>query len=211
MGVSSDDEHHYCSSYVHTSTQVRIPNSNGDSVVGAYSNFVALQWPISVQWASSDLGDFTPSGAPTLVELSSSISSNTNTPPSEHTTQTSSDVVPGPQGHSGSHAAGHDTHKELSTGAQAGIGVGVAIVGLALIAFGIWWLLRRRRQIAPAPNEKAAQREIHDASYKVPKSGSWDERSGSGLYQQMSSPSELDGHRDGVYEVEAHSTTNGYH
>jgi hypothetical protein len=33
----------------------------------------------------------------------------------------------------------------LSTGAQAGIGAGVGVVGLALIALGIFFLLRRRR------------------------------------------------------------------
>lgn len=91
--------------------------------------------PVIVTWASSDLPKFTPSSAPLI-------------PPGGSLPQTDSAILadgsakPVSPLSSGSAVPSNS----LSTGAKAGIGVGVAVGAIAVIAALVWFLLRRRRR-----------------------------------------------------------------
>ena len=153
MGYSwdTDNNRDYCSTYVATSTLV---HSGTYTTPVAYSNFVALQWPISVMWLEADLSRFDPPSAPILAPTSSTSSQSSSTTSTPSSTQgtaggaalTSSTSIPAasttsmPPATSSAAPSGG-----LSTGAQAGIGVGVAVPVVAFLGLGIWFYLYRKR------------------------------------------------------------------
>ncbi|KAK3672204.1 hypothetical protein LTR78_007957 [Recurvomyces mirabilis] len=165
-----------------------------------FSNFIALQWPISVQWASSDLARFSPASAPVLVETqTSSTASGRSTSSATASTTTSASSVDAAAATSSAATGGGG----LSTGAQAGIGAGIGALALALIGLGIWFLLRRRR------DKKSQSPPSHDETtfggMKAELPGSQDTRGYSdkkGLHGQHGDAIELESGRDGLNELD---------
>ncbi|KAK4574068.1 hypothetical protein LTR86_001829 [Recurvomyces mirabilis] len=196
MAYSYDGTNDFCSMYVATSTTVR---SGTYTTEVPFSNFIALQWPISVQWASSDLARFTPASAPVLVQTqtSSTVSGRSTSSATASTTSSVSSVSAAAATSSAAGGGG------LSTGAQAGIGAGIGALALALIGLGIWFLLRRRR------NKMSQSPPSHDdATYggmKAELPGSQDTRRYSdrkGLHGRHGEAIELESERDGLNELE---------
>ena len=168
---------------VTTPTVVALNPSTNISISTA---FVAADWYIKVAWASSDLNDFKPASAPLLTSVSQT-ASTASLPSSNGNSSTMQTPGPPPSRLSASNAgvttsaattsAHSNAPNGLSTGAEAGIGVGASIAGLLLIAAVTFFLLRNRRHrkvrdSAPAghgmvdaknaPEEKDSQR-IHEA------------------------------------------------
>lgn len=104
--------------------------------------FTGYAFPIVVTWASTDLYRFTPASAPLLAGLSTAAPS----PTSKIAQTTSTEPV-----RNTATAAGKN---RLSTGAQAGIGVGVSIAGLCVLIAGGWLLLRRRKNRSVSQDDK---------------------------------------------------------
>ena len=65
---------------------------------------------------------------------------------------------------------GSDSRSGLSTGAQAGIGVGVALAGLALIGAFVLFFLRRRKQ-RPKPSAEIPSSPVEAPPHDTPKIG----------------------------------------
>jgi len=116
MGFSGFQWHEYqaCKSSPLTSTVVALNASTNKTVTPPY---VLLDWPLSIQWASSDFEAFTPASAPLPRVFKQA-------------------------------TTGDDGGGGLSTGAKAGIGAGIAIVVLALLALlaGLLFMRRKRRR-----------------------------------------------------------------
>ncbi|TKA45173.1 hypothetical protein B0A54_04269 [Friedmanniomyces endolithicus] len=108
-----------------------------------YSNaFTAFAPTIAVAWALTDLDRYTPASAPifatdlTAATVRSSTATTISASQSSPTTSSSTLSTP------------IQSSSSLSTGATAGIGVGAALGGLALIALEVWLFLRRRKSRA---------------------------------------------------------------
>jgi hypothetical protein len=125
----------FCSSLASNTGLIGFVNNISTTFTPSYS-FVALQYPISVEWAASDLSLFTPASAPVLTtDVSSTISKFTGTLP------TTGGRKAGPTS-TATHTA---TDSGLSTGAEAGIAVGAVVAVVTVLAGVIFWMIRRRR------------------------------------------------------------------
>lgn len=93
-------------------------------------------------WAESDLTKFTPASAPLLVNTASTASRTQPSNTSKSIASTTS--TPSAAGSPG-----------LSTGAKAGIGVGAAVLVLAILAAGIVFYRRRKAKQVQQPPEIA--------------------------------------------------------
>jgi hypothetical protein len=104
-------------------------------------------WPIEVQWASSDLDSFTPKSAPLskwydfVTSLSSTSQSSTTRPATPVQSGGSQPTS------TGNNTTGSDS-SGLSTGAKAGIGVGAAFAFFAALAFLVLFFMYRRKRKA---------------------------------------------------------------
>jgi hypothetical protein len=107
--------------------------------------FSAYDWPISVMWAQSDLTNFTPASAPLLVSETSAASVTRSTGGAEQASSASF-----------GNSNGSDTPTGLSTGAKAGIGIGVALGSAALLVISFLVYRRRRRRRDAARNQRSA-------------------------------------------------------
>ncbi|KAK5115454.1 hypothetical protein LTR62_001113 [Meristemomyces frigidus] len=205
MAYSYDGNRDYCSMYVATSTTVR----SGSQTAAPLSNFIALQWPVSVQWQSTDLDVFSPASAPLLVQTqtSSTVSGRSESLTAARSATESRASV----GAATATAAGSSGSGGLSTGAEAGIGAGIGALALVLIGLAIWIFLRRRR------NKRAQGRGInHDASAatyegmkaELPGSSSEDYTGDAkGHAMQTGTPVELESERDGLNEMDGFTTS----
>jgi hypothetical protein len=119
----------FCTSLISADTVLSLENGLYKTV-DLSSTFIGYQWPLSVEWASSDLSLFTPASAPRLAATQSSgiLDLGSMAPVGTMTPSQSSAV----------------DHGSLSTGAKAGIGVGVAVAGAMIIGALVLWFLRRR-------------------------------------------------------------------
>ena len=91
-------------------------------------SFFAINIPYTVAWASSELPLFTPSGLPLIIARESK--------PESTTSSVSGKPLAGD---------GARVSSSLSPGAQAGIGVTAALVGVAIGACVMWFLFIRKR------------------------------------------------------------------
>ncbi len=131
------------------------PDSNGPTTVRARANDTDLtttavsgaitMWgqPIVVEYQQKDLTLFSTS-------VSTSSTSSTTASPSATTNQPALTST-------GSPSPSTNPKSGLSTGAQAGIGVGVAIVALILLVIAAFFL-RRKRQAGQKPNNGSENR-----------------------------------------------------
>ena len=117
-------------------TQIQTTQLPGDaSVTVAFAN------PINVAWQASDLDKFNPPSAPLLALASQT--DGTVTPASSSTL--SSARTSSTTGNSGAPSSTNKNSSDLSTGATAGIGVGAAVAGLAIVAGIVCWFFRRHK------------------------------------------------------------------
>jgi hypothetical protein len=96
-------------------------------------------YAIQIRWQSSDLSLFRAVQTTALDVTSSAFS--TSTSGSSRPTETGTSLPPPPA----------TSNSGLGTGAKAGIGAGVALGLVAVIAFLVFFLLRRRRKAASKP------------------------------------------------------------
>ncbi|TKA83068.1 hypothetical protein B0A55_00928 [Friedmanniomyces simplex] len=121
-----------------------------------YSNaFTAFASTIAVAWALTDLDRYTPASAPTYTTELTAATGGSNfaeSAASNSATSTSATLssasAPSPTQSGSSPPSPTQTNTSLSVGAKAGIGVGASLGGLALVALGVWLLLRRRKSHA---------------------------------------------------------------
>lgn len=80
-----------------------------------------------------------------------------STPTSTSTSQATSSTSSASSNASGSTVSSHEERTGLSTGAKAGIGIGAAVLVMALLAGLVFWLLRRKNSArsASAPHTSA--------------------------------------------------------
>ena len=116
--------------------------SDGTTIVTNF--FSAYDWPISVMWAQSDLSKFPSTAVPGTngtLPTGNDPASPTRT---DGTTASSTSTPSDPQG--------------LSTAAKAGIGVGVALLVLGLLAAGVLFYRRRKgRRVQPEGDVQMVQ------------------------------------------------------
>lgn len=124
----------YCTS---TASDASVLSIDGSSTIfTSLPSFTAMQWPLLIEWASSDLAYFTPQSAPILVAAETTIYSL----PGDVVIGTASAIPL----QSGSTTV-QPQATGLSSGAKAGIGVGVGVVAI-LAGIGLaFWLLSKRR------------------------------------------------------------------
>lgn len=129
-------------------TTGRTTTSSGDiffqltpTKAGTTGTFTVHMPAFQVVWASTDLESFTPRSAPLLTSFTSSppVTSSSQQSVTSFQSSTSSRSI-------SSHTTSPGSSNSLSTGAQAGIGVGVSIVGLVVLAILGWCLLWRKRR-----------------------------------------------------------------
>lgn len=131
--------------------------------VTVIDTFWEERFPFVAVWASSDLSLFTPISAPIGYgnELVSRSSSRLLTPTSS--TNGSALAI-----HRSSQAA-HST-RQLSIGAQTGLGVAIALVGIAMLALAAWLLRRRRlarlRKHEERPDEPDTEADLQSEDLK---------------------------------------------
>jgi hypothetical protein len=126
-------------------------------------SFVAYQWPLSVEWASSDLSLFTPASAPVIAsDATSTIASGTDTAITSGARQ--SGQIPAATTRSATSDTG------LSTGATAGIAVGAVVAVIAVLAGILFWWFKRRRssQLIPNESDKGGQPFYVDQKVELP-------------------------------------------
>lgn len=103
---------------------------------------LAFEWYILAEWATSDLGRFSPTSLPLFDNAAraaiAASATATQTSTASHTSHSVAATATGP---SASHPSGG-----LSTGAKAGIGVGAAIGGLLVIGAIVIFALKSRKQ-----------------------------------------------------------------
>ena len=139
-------------------TQIQTKQLPGDaSVTVAFAN------PISVAWQSSDLDKFVPKSA-AILALASQTGGTVLSSSSSSTTGSSTTSTAPSLSSSG--------NSDLSTGAKAGIGVGVAIAGLAIVAGMLYWFFRRY-QLTQKPSKTgsgalAEKRDIYGENIQSP-------------------------------------------
>lgn len=140
---SAGKDYQYCTSTARDASAIEVVN--GSRVLTSVTQFVAYQWPMSVQWASGDLEAFTPASAPLLSAAETTIYSLPSTAvigtgsaepvssaASVSSTSSSSTSSPDDSG--------------VSVAAKAGIGVGVAVGAVLVVLALAFWFLRRRKQ-----------------------------------------------------------------
>lgn len=124
-----------CTRLVTTPTTVALHSGDFSSIK---TDFTAADVWLAIAWASSDLNNFTPKSAPILARM-------TETALSSSSSAAATGAKPG-----GPSKTGHAEHKssggDLSTGADAGIAVGTAIVVLVVVGLLVWFCLRRRKR-----------------------------------------------------------------
>ena len=134
MAYTSADKgfNEYCSSNVLTPTVVR----TGSTTITT-SNFYAFEHPLSIQWASTDLAEFTPRNAPILPRVSGSTTKSSSTGTSE-----------AGRSRTGGSRPAHPANSGPSTGSGTyiGVGVGIGIACLVLLGLVVWFIIRRRRR-----------------------------------------------------------------
>ena len=114
--------------------------------------------PIVIAWASSDLDSFTPKSAPLRLHPASSTATQTvNTPPSPATQTT------GPA-NSNPGLAPAKAGSTLSTGAKAGISVGIGIAVLAALVAGVWLFVRHKRKSRGTAGAIRSHSQAHPSS-----------------------------------------------
>lgn len=159
------------------------------------SPFTAFASTIAVAWASSDLPLFTPASAPLVQARLAASASRASASDSQATTSEPSNGTSSSPMSSGF----------LSTGAQAGIGVGVSIAGIILLALGMWALLRRRqsrtRNDEPRADPRAGLRG-EDAEKKLPGVAELGNYGAKAELAGLTKPTELD--RNERHELEGH-------
>ncbi|KAK5168681.1 uncharacterized protein LTR77_005990 [Saxophila tyrrhenica] len=187
----SDLNYQYCTSLA---TDEAVLSWQSGSYVSATlsSSFLALQWPLSVQWASSDLAFFRPASAPILqvsatsdvVSLASSaaVGAGVTSKPSAHTLMTTAAAQPS---------------KDLSTGAKAGIGLAAAVVIACATAALMFWLFKRRLARKRSLDAASQGKPLYvDTKVELPHEGHEirPERPPVELAALNSSPQEMDAH-----------------
>lgn len=116
--------------------------------------------PYTVAWASSELNAFTPASLPLKVASETPRPSSTFILP-QHTTTSFPGESEGPKSNSAASRT-PTSALNLSSGAQAGIGVGAGIVGIAIGSLLMWLIIRRRSRRQRGPSH---QIERADAKY----------------------------------------------
>ncbi|THY69758.1 hypothetical protein D6C86_08848 [Aureobasidium pullulans] len=158
-----------CQTVISTPTYALMPDLTDTFAIS--NGFTGLATPINVAWRSADSQSFTPAAAPVLA-----VASAWNLPTSTRTadTETSSAVL---------------SSDGLSTGAKAGIGVGVAAAVLILLGILLFFFLRRRKQraIKALPDEP-------EMSGKVGLGSTISSSTASSLTTAVSSPSTAQAH-----------------
>ena len=115
---------------------------------------------VQVVWEADDLSLFTPASAPLLTPSTLTVS---------QITKQTGGASPGRSGPSP--AESQNEKGGLSTGAQAGIGVGVALAALILLACLILLVLRRRRNNRkPPPSHEPSEKPYLDSKAELPES-----------------------------------------
>lgn len=107
--------------------------------VNAYG--VSIRFQAKAATATGSGGGSSGSSSATISSDTGGISSTTITSSTASSTSTST--------------GSSNTKSGLSTGAKAGIGAGAAVLGAALLAFLIWFALRRRRGVAGNGHEQS--------------------------------------------------------
>ncbi|KAK3708292.1 hypothetical protein LTR37_011557 [Vermiconidia calcicola] len=144
----------YCSERITTSTSYLV--SRQTTVVTDL--FEAYDWPIAVMWAESDLDKFIPASAPVLPAMVAFTGAAITSPAVQDVHSTTSSLAPSTT----------KSEARISTGAQAGIGIGVAVPATGLLA-GIGYLLYRRRK---RQRTRAAAKTEATPTYSYPSSAS---------------------------------------
>lgn len=159
-----------CSSVLTSSTVIHVPTGS----VTVKSGQTLVMHAVFVAWASSDLTKFTPASAPLLRFAPETTSTSVPLQTTIITSGLSVETVlitptpSAPATSSSSQEAAQQSdmstaRRGLSTGAQAGIGVGVGMVGLALLLAALWFLLRRKKhQDQPVANIAAYEQVTHE-------------------------------------------------
>ncbi|KAF2095153.1 hypothetical protein NA57DRAFT_59897 [Rhizodiscina lignyota] len=130
-----------------TTSSSRLPHTTMSTV--SSKSTVSSQTPRPAKTVSATV---TPSTSSTSASGSASSTSSTSTSASSTSASSTSALSTSASTSSTSSSASASasptasTHESLSTGAQAGIGVGVSLAGLALIASAIWAVFRWRRR-----------------------------------------------------------------
>lgn len=127
--------------------------------------FAAGDWYIKVVWATSDLDQFNPKSAPLLARQTGSSSNPAHTTSSGHATTSGPVIQPSqslqlPGSATGTQPPSSTTKAAggLSTGAEAGIGVGAAIAVIAIFLLAVLvFKWRRLKGAASTPTENMAQ------------------------------------------------------
>ena len=150
-----------CISYVPTPTTIlTLTETSMEASVFSYTRrptkvqgFLAVRTACMVAWASKDLTLFTPKSAPLILAsqalVQSHLAAQSATSSSTHN-QSATDAASPASSPSNSFASptaqATDSANNLTTGTQAGIGVGVALAGIALGMVAIWLVLIRPRR-----------------------------------------------------------------
>lgn len=134
-------------------TEITQINDGVSSIINGHFHYEYP--PIVVAWASSDLAKFTPKSAPlrayqaasSTIATVSSAGANAKTTNTNHPGAAATD--PGASSTSSSSPQHTSNAPGLSTGAEAGIGVGVALGVLVVIGLILWALFERRKRRKP--------------------------------------------------------------
>jgi hypothetical protein len=164
QNVTTGVRYEYCTSLASNEPVIYYKGSRlGTTSINDFT-FFAEQWPLSIEWASSDLSLLTPASAPLLglttatgvVSLASDAALGSAAGAGSAGSRSSS-----------SHANGAPvTDDGLSTGAKAGIGVGAGVAVVALIAALVFWIFKRRSTRKRIP-EEAPKAEYSDFGGKA--------------------------------------------
>jgi hypothetical protein len=146
---SRTDVYQACTSMASDAAVVAV-NAGLTQTITPSFGFVAMQWPISVEWASSDLSLFQSASAPllgvdattTTTAVAGTASGTANTGPSHDLNTSSSTSIDANIAKSG-----------LSTGAIVGIAIGLSLGILVLVACIFVYIARRRRSLQRVPTD----------------------------------------------------------
>ena len=139
------------------------PSSTGEGYVGSgFTPGISIWQPaITVAWNRWDLTKFTPASAPILDKPQTWQPSTFPTAPSPWVASFSRQVAPSSTRALDAFAQDVTSPEKsgpLSVGAQAGIGLGATIAGLAVLAVLAWIVLWRRRRSSAAPRSRPVQK-----------------------------------------------------
>lgn len=161
LSSSGGSNYQYCTSLA-SDVPVWSYINNAWSIVTASSfSFTAFQWPISVEWALSDLSRFTPASAPVLAATATSTISSLASGANIGSPSTGSPASPP-----------FSFERGLSTGAQVGIGAGIGLAAIAVIVAVILWLLKRRKVRAVGRSRDAKEEPLYvDGKFELATEG----------------------------------------